>query len=55
MQVDCDSPDDEYVNMEAHRLITLASLFYPVADDGVVPPNSILREFIGDSVFQDGE
>ncbi len=49
LQVEPDTP--AYV--EARRLISFLRWFLPVDDDGrVVPDNSILREFIGGSIFE---
>ncbi|MHB0875448.1 MAG: uridine kinase family protein [Anaerolineae bacterium] len=39
------------VSVEVQRLLTLLSLFLP-ADGDVVPDNSLLREFVGGSIFE---
>lgn len=45
-------PRDERVYSEARRLIKFTSYFLPI-DPALVPPTSILREFIGGSCFAD--
>ena len=46
-QVPTDIPEDR----EVKRLLKFLS-FFEQMDDSTVPPNSILREFIGDSIFR---
>lgn len=36
---------------EAHRMLTFLNSFWALKDDSIIPNNSILREFIGKSVF----
>lgn len=43
-------PQDDQVFMEAYRLLRFIRWILPVFKDHV-PPNSILREFVGESVF----
>ena len=44
------TPDQpEYA--EAHRMLTFLNSFWALKDDSIIPNNSILREFIGKSVF----
>ncbi len=44
-------PQDDPVFVEAYRLLRFLRLILPVFRDAV-PPNSILREFVGESVFR---
>lgn len=46
-------PSDSPMASEAHRLLTFLSHFVPIPDDEI-PMNSLLREFIGGSVFDVG-
>ena len=43
-------PEDAPEQVEAHRLLRFLDYFLPV-DSTLVPPNSLLKEFIGGSVF----
>jgi uridine kinase len=42
--------NNEYLFSEAQRLIQFLYFFIPLKPD-IIPVNSILREFIGDSIF----
>jgi uridine kinase len=44
-------PQDDPVFVHAYRLLRFLRLIMPVFRD-TVPPNSILREFVGESVFE---
>ncbi len=44
-----DSSEKEY--SEAKRLVSFLEYFEPIEDEKAIPNNSLLREFIGDSVF----
>ncbi|HPE41768.1 MAG TPA: nucleoside kinase, partial [Thermotogota bacterium] len=43
--------EDNYENTEAKRLLKFLEYFLPITDTHLIPPNSILREFIGGSIF----
>jgi uridine kinase len=43
--------EDDYENTEAKRLLRFLEYFLPITDTQLIPPNSILREFIGGSIF----
>ena len=42
---------DEPEYAEAQRILKFLNFFLPIEDDSVIVNNSILREFIGGSVF----
>ncbi len=44
--------NDKKEYSEAKRLISFLQYFKPIEDESAIPNNSILREFIGDSVFE---
>ncbi len=44
-----DREEPEYC--EAHRMLDFLRFFRTIEDDGVIPNNSILREFIGGNIF----
>ena len=46
------SSDEPWVTAEAQRLMEVLSLMYPMRPD-YCPGTSLLREFLGDSFFQD--
>ena len=43
--------EENYENTEAKRLLKFLEYFLPITDTHLIPPNSILREFIGGSIF----
>ena len=44
-------PEEDPAYSEAQRLLSLLKFFYVIDGDDIVPNNSILKEFIGGSVF----
>ncbi len=44
-----DQSQEEY--SEAKRIFTFLEYFTPIEDESLVPTNSLLREFIGGSIF----
>jgi len=44
--------EEDYENTEAKRLLKFLEYFLPITNIEDVPRNSILREFIGGSIFE---
>src|SRR6056297_791806 len=44
--------DDSEENIESKRLLKFLEYFLPITNTGYIPKNSIIREFIGGSVFE---
>jgi uridine kinase len=47
-----DDPNQQDAWMRAHRVYKLLQTVTPVEDDSAIPPTSLLREFIGGSVYE---
>jgi uridine kinase len=47
-----DDPNRQDAWMRAHRVYGLLQTVTPVEDDSAIPPTSLLREFIGGSVYE---
>ena len=46
--------DESEENIESKRLLKFLEYFLPITNTGYIPKNSIIREFIGGSVFVEG-